>query len=88
MSFSLSIWIMGQRDIPLIPSSPMESMPPIHIMSRIIPREITEMRWVIDVGCLVDGYCADMTRTVFLGEATDQAKEIYRIVREAKPPGD
>lgn len=42
---------------------------------------------VIDVGCLVDGYCADMTRTVFLGEATDQAKEIYRIVREANRRG-
>ncbi len=42
---------------------------------------------VIDIGCVLDGYCSDMTRTVFLGEVSDEAKEIYEIVREANLRG-
>ena len=36
---------------------------------------------VLDVGCLVNGYCADMTRTVFIGKASEEAKKIYAIVK-------
>jgi Xaa-Pro aminopeptidase len=39
---------------------------------------------ILDVGAIVDGYCSDMTRTVFLGEPTKDLKEIYRTVREAQ----
>jgi len=39
---------------------------------------------ILDVGSIVDGYCSDMTRTVFLGEPVGNFKEIYRIVREAQ----
>jgi Xaa-Pro aminopeptidase len=39
---------------------------------------------VLDVGSRVDGYCSDMTRTVFLGEAPPYFKEIYKTVREAQ----
>jgi Xaa-Pro aminopeptidase len=39
---------------------------------------------ILDVGAIVAGYCSDMTRTVFLGEPTEDLKEIYRIVREAQ----
>ena len=42
---------------------------------------------VLDVGCLKDGYCADMTRTVFIGKASDKAREIYEIVKEANLRG-
>lgn len=42
---------------------------------------------VLDVGCIKDGYCADMTRTVFIGKASDKAKEIYEIVKEANLRG-
>lgn len=38
---------------------------------------------VLDVGCLKDGYCADMTRTVFIGKASEKAREIYETVKEA-----
>ncbi len=39
---------------------------------------------VIDMGAKVDGYCADMTRTVYLGNQDDQFKKIYDIVLSAQ----
>lgn len=39
---------------------------------------------VIDVGVRVEGYCSDITRTVFLGEPSPEFKVIYRTVREAQ----
>ena len=40
---------------------------------------------VVDMGCVVDGYCADMTRTFFVGENTE--KELYDIVLRANLAG-
>ncbi len=42
---------------------------------------------VIDIGGLKDGYCSDMTRTVFLGEVSPRGREIYEIVKEANRRG-
>jgi Xaa-Pro aminopeptidase len=39
---------------------------------------------VMDFGARVDGYHADMTRTVVLGEAGEQFAKVYRIVLEAQ----
>jgi len=39
---------------------------------------------ILDVGAKIDGYCSDMTRTVFLGNPTSDFKEIYKVVREAQ----
>ena len=38
---------------------------------------------VIDIGGRTDFYCSDITRTVFYGEPSDEAKKIYAIVLEA-----
>ncbi len=38
---------------------------------------------VIDIGCIKDRYCSDMTRTVSLGCPSDAEREIYDIVLEA-----
>ncbi|HPY94449.1 MAG TPA: M24 family metallopeptidase, partial [Clostridia bacterium] len=38
----------------------------------------------LDFGAMYKGYCADMTRTVSLGEPTAKMKEIYDIVLEAQ----
>ena len=38
---------------------------------------------VMDFGARVDGYHADMTRTIVLGETTEQFMAIYRVVVEA-----
>lgn len=39
---------------------------------------------LIDFGCVVDGYRSDMTRTVFIGEPSDELRSLYTIVREAQ----
>ncbi len=39
---------------------------------------------VMDFGALCQGYCSDMTRTVFLGNPSQQLKEIYQIVLRAQ----
>lgn len=38
----------------------------------------------LDFGCVLDGYCSDMTRTVIIGEASERQKEIYNIVLMAQ----
>lgn len=38
----------------------------------------------MDFGCRYQGYCSDMTRTVCLGNPTDEMKEIYDIVLSAQ----
>ena len=39
---------------------------------------------VIDMGCDIDGYMSDLTRTIFLGKPDDQFKKIYDIVLTAQ----
>ena len=34
----------------------------------------------IDMGCKVNGYCSDMTRTFFVGEPNDEMKKVYDLV--------
>lgn len=41
----------------------------------------------MDFGCLKHGYCSDMTRTVAVGHATDEMKNIYSIVLQAQLAG-
>src|SRR5699024_6771389 len=38
---------------------------------------------ILDIGCIKDNYCSDMTRTVFYKSAPQKAKEIFNIVLEA-----
>ncbi len=38
---------------------------------------------IMDIGCVKNSYCSDMTRTVFYKTASEKAKEIYNIVLEA-----
>lgn len=40
---------------------------------------------VVDMGCVVDGYCADMTRTFFVGHNPE--KELYDLVLRANLAG-
>lgn len=38
----------------------------------------------MDFGCIVEGYCSDMTRTVAIGRVTEEQKEIYDLVLKAQ----
>ncbi len=51
------------------------------------PREVEISRdtlVVVDMGCLVDGYCSDCTRTFATGTLTGEQVEVYRIVQQAQ----
>ena len=39
---------------------------------------------LMDYGCVYEGYCSDMTRTVAVGSISDKMKEIYDIVLNAQ----
>lgn len=38
----------------------------------------------LDYGCIVDGYCSDMTRTVVVGKADEEQRKLYRLVLDAQ----
>ncbi|HEY3241081.1 MAG TPA: aminopeptidase P family protein [Acidimicrobiia bacterium] len=42
---------------------------------------------VLDFGCMVDGYCSDMTRTVSVGDPGPEARRMYEVVAESQRAG-
>ena len=69
---------------PIVASGPNGSKP------HAIPsqRKVREGDFVtMDFGCVYGGYCSDMTRTVALGEPTEEMKKVYHIVLEAQKAG-
>lgn len=38
---------------------------------------------LLDFGCVLEGYCSDTSRTIFVGGITDKQKEIYELVNFA-----
>ncbi|MCI8551644.1 MAG: aminopeptidase P family protein, partial [Lawsonibacter sp.] len=47
----------------------------------------TGMFITMDFGCKVGGYCSDMTRTVALGQPTQEMEEVYNAVLAAQKAG-
>ena len=41
----------------------------------------------MDFGCVVDGYCSDMTRTVAIGEPSEEMRTVYNTVLQAQLAG-
>lgn len=39
---------------------------------------------MLDFGAKVNGYCSDMTRTIFFGKATEKQKRMYKTILEAQ----
>lgn len=42
---------------------------------------------VIDFGCVIDGYCSDMTRSVGIGEISAQQQKMLEVILEANARG-
>lgn len=38
---------------------------------------------LLDFGCVLDGYCSDTSRTVFVGEVSSEQEKIYNLVKLA-----
>jgi Xaa-Pro aminopeptidase len=78
---------MGADEVsfpPIVGSGPLSA----HIHHTPSERELQKGDLVLlDFGCRRNGYCSDLTRTVVLGSATDQQREIYRVVLEAQRQG-
>lgn len=54
-----------------------------HAYPRDVPLE-ARRGVVMDLGVIVDGYCSDLTRTIFLGEPDAEFRRIYDIVLTAQ----
>ena len=68
----------------IIASGPNGSMP--HAVPGM--RQVREGDFItMDFGCVKDGYCSDMTRTVAVGSATDEMKNVYATVLAAQEAG-
>jgi len=69
---------------PIVASGPNGAMP--HAMPTDRPIQEGEPI-IVDMGCIVEGYCSDMTRTVVLGKADEQTLFFLRLVRKAQKKG-
>jgi Xaa-Pro aminopeptidase len=69
---------------PIVASGPNAAMPHARPSGRQVERgELV----VIDFGCVVDGYCSDMTRTVSVGDPGADARHVWDVVRESQWAG-
>lgn len=69
---------------PIVASGPNSAMPHAGVTERILA-EGDFLK--LDFGARVDGYCADMTRTIAIGTADDRQREIYETVLAANLAG-
>ncbi len=66
----------------IVASGPRSALP----HARTAEREIARGDWLLlDFGAQMDGYCADITRSVVVGRAADERQRtVYELVREAQ----
>lgn len=72
----------GEISFPSIVAFGSNSAIPHHLSSnsQLLTNDIV----LLDFGAKINGYCSDMTRTVFVGKPTDQQGKIYNAVKEAQ----
>jgi Xaa-Pro aminopeptidase len=68
----------------IVASGPRSALPHAHSSTR----ELESGDFLLmDFGAVVDGYCSDLTRTVVIGTASDEHRDVYDIVRVANQRG-
>ena len=48
------------------------------------PEKLQKGVLTLEFGCVYDGYCSDMTRTISIGKATEEMKHLYNTVLSAQ----
>ena len=74
----------GPSFAPIVVSGPNSALPHGEPTDRVMRRGDCV---TVDIGAALGGYCSDMTRTVFLGEASDEQKRVYDTVLRAQEAG-
>ena len=74
----------GNSFDPIIASGPNGAKPHAVPSDRVIGRNELV---VCDFGCIVDGYCSDMTRTVSVGDPGPDARHLYDVVLQSQQTG-
>ncbi|MDQ1477616.1 MAG: hypothetical protein QOE62_2845 [Actinomycetota bacterium] len=74
----------GNSFDPIVASGPNGSKPHHVPSARVIERNELV---VCDFGCIVEGYCSDMTRTVSVGDPGPDARHLYDVVLESQAAG-
>ena len=73
----------GMSFDPIVASGPRSALPHARPTDRIF--SVGDFV-VFDFGCVVNGYCSDMTRTVVIGEPEEQHLLIYDLVLKVRRP--
>jgi Xaa-Pro aminopeptidase len=69
---------------PIVASGPNGAKPHARPTDRRVqPEELV----VIDFGCVVDGYCSDMTRTLSFGDPGPEARRLFEVVLASQQAG-
>lgn len=71
----------GMSFSPIVASGPQSALPHARPSERIL--SVGDFI-VFDFGCIVDGYCSDMTRTVLIGEPDEKHLLVYDVVLKAQ----
>jgi Xaa-Pro aminopeptidase len=74
----------GNSFDPIVASGPNGSKPHHVPSDRVIERNELV---VCDFGCIVEGYCSDMTRTVSIGDPGPDARHLYEVVMQSQKAG-
>jgi len=69
---------------PIVAAAANGALPHAEVGDVQIPRDTLV---IVDLGCIVEGYCSDCTRTFATGSVDGESREVYELVRRAQAAG-